>query len=79
MKKLRKGTKVKFRAIDDFTGQRVEKVGRVIGHAKEIKAIEPVEFGELGDDEECYLVKVEGRYSTLRHVVFADEIIKDKK
>lgn len=80
MKELKKGTKIKFKAMNDFTGDMMQHEGRVEGGPKEIKKIQPIEYGELPDDEEIYLVVREDNFgNTLRHVVSVDEISEVKE
>ena len=77
IKKLRKGSIICFNAISDLTGQTLELEGIIIGGAKEIKKIQPEEFGGMEDVEKAYLVeRMDGFGNKLRYVVFPEEIIE---
>ena len=78
MKKLNE--QIRFKAIDDFTGEELNLKGKIVGFAKDIKKMSSVEFGELSDEEEVYLVKsiVAGEERGY-HVVYEDEILKEAK
>lgn len=74
------GQRIKFSAISDFTGQTLELEGTIEGGPKEIKKIQPEEFGELPDEEEVYLVvRKDGFGNTLRYVVHPEEIIEERE
>lgn len=74
--KFRKGSTIRFSAINDFTGDRMKLEGKIVGGAKEIKKIDPENFGELEDDEEVYLVVRKDNFAnTLRHVVNPEEVL----
>lgn len=49
-KKIRRGNRIAFRAIDDFTGQEFTPIGDVIGFGKEIRKKYPVEYEEAPDN-----------------------------
>jgi hypothetical protein len=79
VKKMRRGQKIRFTAISDFTGDRYEAEGIIKGKAKEIKAIDPDNFGGMEDDEEVYLVVSLDNYgNTNRHVIFPEDIVKEQ-
>lgn len=79
MRALKKGEIIKFEGMNDFTGSMMQLEGTVEGGAKEIKKMQPIEYGELPDDEKVYLVVREDNFgNTLRHVVHPDEIIKEE-
>jgi hypothetical protein len=73
MKKL--DETITFKTIDNLALEELTLTGTIKGFAKQIKQIQPVEYGELPEDEEVYLVKVKGRY----FVVFPEEIVKEEK
>lgn len=75
---LRKGTKIKFEQMSDFTGKPMIFRGEIIGHAAEIKKMWPEECGEVVDP--AYLVKCKNSFGyTLHHLVFDEEITEDMK
>lgn len=75
--KLRKGSTIRFSAINDFTGDIMKLEGKIEGGAKEIKKIDPENFGGLEDDEEIYLVVRKDNFgNTLRHVVNPEEVLE---
>ena len=75
--KFRRGSMIRFSAINDFTGDPMKLVGKVVGYAKEIKKIDPENFGGLEDDEEIYLVMRKDNYGNwLRHVVNPEEVLE---
>lgn len=55
MKKYRKGQKIRFTAIDNFTGQEFSSDGIIVGNAADVRKKYPVEYG--GVDDDCYLAK----------------------
>ena len=75
MEKLKLNTEVKFSAIS-ITGEEIEMKGEVIGFAPEIKKMWPEEFGGLPEDEEIYLISVEGNSQSSHHVATPDEIVE---
>lgn len=54
MEKLEVGQKIRFSAIDDFTGQETKIVGEVVGDYKKVRETWPEEMGEA--DENVYAV-----------------------
>ena len=74
MKKVKVGQVVRFKSIDDFTGEEVILTGKAIGNAEAVRKRFPEECGEASDD--CYLVKVESHGAL--HVVYDSEIISVK-
>lgn len=77
MAKMRKGQRIRFTVISDFTGEKYEAEGIIKGKAKEIKALDPDNFGGMEDDEEAYLVVSLDNYgNTNRHVVFPEEVLR---
>lgn len=71
MKKVKVGQMVRFKSIDDFTGEEVILTGKIIGDAEAVRKRFPEECGEAPDG--TYLVKVEGRGGL--HVVYCSEIV----
>ncbi len=74
MKKLKLGQMVRFKSIDDFTGEEVILTGKAIGDAEAVRKRFPEECGEAPDG--TYLVKVESRGGL--HIVYDSEIISVK-
>ena len=73
--RLEKGTKVRFVNYNDYGMPEV--VGKIAGHAEEIKKMYPEEYAELPDNEVAYLIKFTDRYgNTKRYVSFPNEIIE---
>jgi len=75
MEKLRKGTQVKFNAIN-FIGEEIPMSGEIIGHADEVKRLWPEEFGGIPVDGEAYLILVRGNSQNYRYVAMPNEIIE---
>lgn len=71
MKKVKVGQVVRFKSIDDFTGEEVILTGKIRGNASAVRKRFPEECGEASDD--CYLVKVESHGGL--HIVYYSEII----
>lgn len=77
MKELAKGTKIRFKSMNDFTGSMMQLEGAILGDAKAVKKTWPEEMGELSGDEECYLVKRWDDFGNdFHHCVFANEIVE---
>ena len=77
---MRKGQEIRFSSISDLTGQTLELTGVIIGGAKEIKKMQPEEFGGMGDDEKVFLVERKDCFgNTLRYVVYEEEILKENE
>ena len=74
MRKLKINQNVRFKSIDDFTGEEVILTGKAIGDAEAVRKRFPEECGEAPDG--TYLMKVEGRGGL--HVVYFSEIISVK-
>jgi len=73
---LRKGTKIIFEQMNDFTGKQMRLQGEIVGHAKEIKKMWPEECGAATDP--VYLVKRKDVFNNiLLHVVFPEELVKN--
>jgi len=71
---LRRGTKITFKQMSDFTGKMMEFHGTIIGHAEEVKKMWPEECGAVVDP--AYLVKRKDVYdNTFHHLVFDEEIV----
>ena len=73
--KLRKGQVIRFKAMDDFTGEEMELSGTVIGDWKKIKKNYPIEQGGVDENSNMFLVKAlhwDGNY-----IVHISEIIKE--
>lgn len=49
-KKIRRGHKIAFRAIDELSGKEFTPVGKVIGRGKEIRKRYPKEMAEASDN-----------------------------
>jgi len=75
MNKLKLNTEVKF-SIISITGEEIQRTGEIIGKAKEIKKMWPEEFGGLPEDEEIYLIRIEGNSQSSHHVATPDEIVE---
>jgi len=74
---LRKGTEITFRQMNDFTGKEIEFHGTIIGHAKELKKMFPIELAKVTDP--VYLVKRSDPYGNLFfHCVYDEEIVEKK-
>ena len=73
------GDEIRFKAISDLTGQRLELTGVIEGGPKEIKKMQPAEYGGLRDDEQVFLVVRQDSFgNTLRYVVHEDEILYEE-
>jgi hypothetical protein len=71
------GTKIRFKTISDFTGEELTLEGTIEGGPKEIKKLQPEEYGGMKDSEKVHLVKrVDSFGNTLRYVVYPDEILE---
>jgi len=74
---LRKGTKITFRQMSDFTGKMMVFGGRIIGHAEELRKKFPVELEEAINP--VYLVRRSDPYGNLFfHCVYDEEIVEKK-
>ena len=73
--KPRKGQLVKFKAMDDFTGEEIELSGTIVGDYKMIKEKYPLEMGEVDKKSNLYLVEVSNRSG--KFVVHISEVIKN--
>jgi len=72
---LKKGQKIQFIQMNDFTGKEIKYRGEIIGHAKELRKKFPVELAEITDP--VYLVKREDPYgNTFYHCVYPEEILE---
>lgn len=77
---MRKGESIKFSAMSDLTGQMMRLEGVIIGEAKEIKQMQPEEFGGMENNEEVYLVERKDNFGNiLRYVVHPEEILLNEK
>lgn len=75
--KLRKGQIIKFKAMDDFTGEEIELSGTVIGDWKKIKKQYSTEQGGVDENSNVFLVKA--AHWAGNHIVHISEIIKDEE
>ena len=75
--KLRKGQTIKFKAMNDYSGEEIELLGTVVGDWKEVKKRYPEEMGGIDENDEVFLVDVP-HYSGY-HIVYMSEIIKKKE
>jgi hypothetical protein len=75
MDKLKLNTEVKFNFIS-ITGEEIMRTGEIIGKAKEIKKMWPEEFGGLSENEEIYLIRIEGNSQSSHHVATPSEIVE---
>jgi len=71
MKTLKIGEVVRFSAIDDFTGQKMELIGKVIGDHRAVKHAYPEECAEV--EAGFYLVSVGNRS---HFVIGTDEVLE---
>ena len=74
MKKVELGQKIRFSAIDNFTGHEMKEEGEVVGYAQEVRRRWPDEMGEA--DEGMYLVTVEKPEREIYYAVHISEILK---
>jgi len=77
--RIPKDTRVRFRYMDDFTGQTVEKIGLIKGLPKDIRIRWPEKYGELEDNARCYLIQPEIRDPNMKspfYVVWQEDISK---
>jgi hypothetical protein len=75
--KPRKGQLIKFKAMDDFTGEEMELSGIVVGDWKKIKKNYPTEQGGVDENSDVFLVKAV--HWAGNHIVHISEIIKKKE
>lgn len=74
---LKKGTKIEFVQISILTGNKIKYHGEIIGHAKEVRKMWPVECGEVVNP--VYLIKCEDPYgNTFHHMIFPEEVFFTK-
>ena len=73
--KLRKGQTIRFKAMDDFTGEEMELSGTVVGDWKKIKKDYPTEQGGVDENSDVFLVKA--AHWAGNHIVHISEIIKE--
>lgn len=77
---MKVGNQIKFEAISDLTGQKLQLEGTIIGGAKEIKKMQPEEYDGMPDDEKVFLVERKDDFgNVLRYVVYPEEILKEVK
>lgn len=76
--RILRNTKIRFRYIDEFSGQEVETVGFTRGEVSDIKVRWPEEYAELPDDAHCYLAEPENRASGdwPFHVIWEEDILE---
>lgn len=80
--KFRKNQKVKFKTIDEFTGETLELEGVILDegyHYISTHQDQEEEHSEILEDE-AYVIKVkENSHSTRLHLVLLEDILKVKK
>lgn len=77
MKLLKKGTKLKFKSVDD-NGFPFEAEGVVKGYGEDVRKLSPEEYGEAPDD--CYLVSIISASGVSRlEVIDYNQILEIKK
>ncbi len=75
---LKKGSIIQFIHICNFTGNKTKIKGEIIGYAKEVRAMWPVECGEIVNP--VYLVKEEDLFGNFyNHVIYPEEIFFEDK
>lgn len=75
---LRKGKEVSFKAMNDFTGRPIILRGKIIGHAKEVRKMYPVECGEVVNP--VYLMMRKDLFGNVyNHVIFPEELFFEDK
>lgn len=74
MKLLKKGTKVRFKSIDD-NGFPFEATGIIVGYGADIRRLSPMEHGGAPDD--VYLVSIISSSPAQRlEIIDGDQILK---
>lgn len=71
---LRKGQIIRFRAMDDMTGNEVELSGTIVGDWAKIKKNYPEEIGGVDENSEVFLV--DALHYSERFIVYREEILK---
>lgn len=66
--------KIKFSAIDDFTGQEIEREGTIVGYGDAVRKKWPEEMGEA--DDSMLLVQVEMPERDIYHAVAKNEVLE---
>ena len=75
IKRLRKGSNIKFKCMNEFTGDEMIYKGTVLGNEKAVRKQFPVECGGATN---CHLVKrVDNFGNDFLHVVYPEEIIEE--
>ena len=77
--RIPRDTRVRFRYMDEFTGETVEKIGFTRGEPKDIRIRWPEEFAELEDNARCYLIQPEIRDPNMNspfYVVWQEDILE---
>lgn len=77
MKKLDLQQRIRFSAIDDFTGQEMEREGIIVGYGDAVRKKYPEEMAEA--DDSMYLVKVEMPEREIYFVVHMSEVLEALK
>jgi hypothetical protein len=66
--------KIKFSAIDDFTGQEIEREGIIVGYGDSVRKKWPEEMGEA--DDSMFLVKVQMPMREIYFAVAENEVLR---
>ena len=66
--------KIRFSAIDDFTGQEIEREGTIVGYGDAVRKKWPEEMGEA--DDSMLLVQVEMPERDIYHAVAKNEVLE---
>ena len=74
--RLRKGQTIRFKAINDFTGEEITVEGKIVGDWKKIREGYPEECAWINSESSCFLV--EALHYAERFLVYKEEIIKNQ-
>ena len=66
--------KIRFSAIDDFTGQEIEREGIIVGYGDSVRKKWPEEMGEA--DDSMFLVKVQMPMREIYFAVAENEVLR---